>query len=198
MFGTCYGRTNVLRTARRRGEFFSKGLFLCKSGAGTTAPAPMCRYLYLPIQQQQCVYSIVCYYVCTILLLYVCVCTILLLLCMYVYSILLLCMCVCMYVYVLYYCCMYVCVVHCACLTAWALGSLCAYVCIQSLAIKYILQTTDLCYLPLCVGYTSSCFVIHRKSLFLIMLILQVTCMCVYSQYCCTRGCQAEAQYTRR
>lgn len=74
MFGACYGRTNVLRTARRRGEFFSKGLFLCKSGAGTTAPAPMCRYPYLPIQQQQ-------QYVPTTVCMYVyCVCT---MLCMY-------------------------------------------------------------------------------------------------------------------
>mgnify|MGYP003482315776 CR=1 FL=1 len=46
MFGVRYGRTNVLRTARRRGKFFSKGLSLCKSGAGTTAPAPMAGIIY--------------------------------------------------------------------------------------------------------------------------------------------------------
>ncbi len=109
MFGTCYGRTNVLRTARRRGRFFSKALFLCKSGAGTTAPAPMCRYLYLPIQQQQYVSTIV-YVAVYVYYYYVCMCMCYTLLCMPVcvwhYTLLLLCMYVC--ILCVYYVCMYV------------------------------------------------------------------------------------------
>lgn len=103
MFGVRYGRTNVLRTARRRGQFFSKGLFLCKSGAGTTAPAPMCRYLCLPIQQQQYVQQ---------QYLFTTVC-----MCMYR------CLCVTVYVYYYYVCvctihyCVYVCAVVYVCST---------------------------------------------------------------------------------
>lgn len=154
MFDTCYGRTDVLRTARRRGRFFSKGLFLCKSGAGTTAPAPMCRYLCLPIQQYVCTYHSV--YVCSS----VCI---LLLLCMYVYVlytttvyVILL----CMYVY-------YVCVAHSLsspCVSSYCTVCVCVCYCrhttILWMCVCMYTTTMHVCVCILCVQQYCVCMCI--------------------------------------